>query len=205
MPNTRSRDAVIQLKARMHEPLRARLEKLAKQRGVSLNTELVDRIKESFAKEDSVGGPRRLQTIVRLITAAFILGGQRAAHRKHPKWRYRIGLNDPACYEEAASGAASSGWLLFMQSATARIESPWDKATIGQKSHGKVECDRRRLVITFLASRIRVMRGNITRRGKSSWRVKFDLGTDPVPVIGRRATSPFGASVKMRNESRRDY
>ena len=43
MPNTRSRDAVIQLKARMHEPLRARLEKLAKQRGVSLNTELVDR------------------------------------------------------------------------------------------------------------------------------------------------------------------
>jgi hypothetical protein len=30
------------------------------------------------------------------------------------------------------------------------------------------------------------MRGNITRRGKSSWRLKFDLGTDP--VTGKRLT-----------------
>ena len=30
------------------------------------------------------------------------------------------------------------------------------------------------------------MRGNITRRGKSSWRVKFDVGTDP--VSGERRT-----------------
>lgn len=31
-----------------------------------------------------------------------------------------------------------------------------------------------------------MMRGNITRRGKSSWRLKFDLGTDP--VTGKRNT-----------------
>ena len=30
------------------------------------------------------------------------------------------------------------------------------------------------------------MRGNLTRRGKSSWRLKFDLGTDP--VTGKRLT-----------------
>jgi len=30
------------------------------------------------------------------------------------------------------------------------------------------------------------MRGNITRRGKGSWRLKFDLGTDP--VTGKRLT-----------------
>ncbi|TPM11532.1 site-specific integrase [Mesorhizobium sp. B2-3-11] len=30
------------------------------------------------------------------------------------------------------------------------------------------------------------MRGNITRRGKTSWRIKFDLGTDP--VTGKRLT-----------------
>src|SRR5262245_48615392 len=30
------------------------------------------------------------------------------------------------------------------------------------------------------------MRGNITRRGKSSWRLKFNLGTDP--ATGRRRT-----------------
>ena len=28
------------------------------------------------------------------------------------------------------------------------------------------------------------MRGNISRRGKRSWRIKFDLGTDP--VTGKR-------------------
>src|SRR5262245_58032916 len=30
------------------------------------------------------------------------------------------------------------------------------------------------------------MRGNITRRGKSSWRLKFDLGADP--ITGQRRT-----------------
>jgi Arc-like DNA binding domain len=128
MPNTRSRDAVIQLKARMHEPLRARLEKLAKQRGVSLNTELVDRIKESFAKEDSVGGPE-VAAIVRLITAAFILGGQRAAHRKHPKWKIADWINDPACYEAAVAAVLDA--LHAMQPPH---REPWDKATNQRES-----------------------------------------------------------------------
>jgi integrase len=30
------------------------------------------------------------------------------------------------------------------------------------------------------------MRGNLTRRGKTSWRLKFDAGRDP--VTGRRLT-----------------
>ena len=32
----------------------------------------------------------------------------------------------------------------------------------------------------------KLMRGNITRRGKASWRLKFDLGTDP--ATGKRQT-----------------
>ena len=41
----------------MREPLRARLEAGAKRREVSLNTEIVERLEQSFAKEDVFGGP----------------------------------------------------------------------------------------------------------------------------------------------------
>ena len=55
----RGQDAVAQLKARLREPLRARLEASAKVRGVSLNTELVDRLEQSFAREEThLGGLR---------------------------------------------------------------------------------------------------------------------------------------------------
>ena len=72
---TRSRDAVVQLKARMREPLRARLEAAAKRRGVSLNAELVDRLDRSFAKDDAFGG-LVIANAARLMAAAFLQGGQ---------------------------------------------------------------------------------------------------------------------------------
>jgi hypothetical protein len=43
----RKKSATIQLKVRMKEPLRATLEKAAAQRGVSLNSEIVDRLEQS--------------------------------------------------------------------------------------------------------------------------------------------------------------
>ncbi len=44
----RSQDQTIQLKVRMKEPLRSRLEVFAKRRGVSLNEEVVTRLMRSF-------------------------------------------------------------------------------------------------------------------------------------------------------------
>ena len=56
----RKQSATVQLKLRMKEPLRARLEKTAKTRGVSLNSEAVDRIDRSYEHESgilwSIGG-----------------------------------------------------------------------------------------------------------------------------------------------------
>jgi hypothetical protein len=91
----------------MREPLRARLEALAKRRGVSLNTELVDRVEQSLSKEDSFGGPE-VAMMARLMSAAFLLGGQRAAHRKHPKWTVSEWINNPACYGAAVAAVVEA-------------------------------------------------------------------------------------------------
>ncbi len=47
----RKKSETIQLKVRMKEPLRAKIEAAAKSRGVSLNTEAVHRLQESFQTE----------------------------------------------------------------------------------------------------------------------------------------------------------
>lgn len=49
----RKKSDTVQLKVRMKEPLRARLEKAAKARGVSLNTEAVERMERSFQREET--------------------------------------------------------------------------------------------------------------------------------------------------------
>ena len=50
----RSRSDTIQLKARMKEPLRAKLEAAAEEKGISLNAEMVHRLERSFSDEDSL-------------------------------------------------------------------------------------------------------------------------------------------------------
>jgi hypothetical protein len=104
----RLENALVQLKARMHEPLRARLEESAKRRGVSLNSELVDRVEASFTREDWFGGPE-IANMARLMAAAFMRGGQRAAHaRKHPRWTTAQWLHDPFCYEAACTAVVEA-------------------------------------------------------------------------------------------------
>ena len=97
----RDRTAVVQLKTRLREPLRARLEAGAKRRGVTLNTEIVDRLEQSFAKEDAFDGPEMLN-MARLMAAAFIRGGQQGAHaRQHPEWTPSEWVHDKICYQTA--------------------------------------------------------------------------------------------------------
>ena len=108
-------------------------EKIAKQRGVSLDAGLSwshkgIRLLRSLHRHPEVAA------IVRLITATFILGGQRAAHRKHPKWRIADWINDPACYERRQ---LLQFWMLFMQSGTPPHREPWDKATNRTRVMGK--------------------------------------------------------------------
>lgn len=48
----RDQTALVQLKVRMREPLRARMEQDAKRRGVSINAEIVDRLERSLDRAD---------------------------------------------------------------------------------------------------------------------------------------------------------
>jgi hypothetical protein len=100
MAKTRA-SKIVQLKARMREPLRARLEATAEKRGVSLNAELVDRLERSFAKDDAFGG-LTIANMARLMASAFLQAGQHAAHAKYPHWRPAQWIHNSDCYDAAA-------------------------------------------------------------------------------------------------------
>lgn len=50
----RKKTAIVQLKVRMKEPLRAKIEKAAKSKGVSINSEIVDRLEQSILVKNAV-------------------------------------------------------------------------------------------------------------------------------------------------------
>jgi hypothetical protein len=65
---TRKQTAIVGLKVRLREPLRKKLEVAAKQRGVSLNAELVSRLEQSFQAGDLTEAVRReFQNYLRLV------------------------------------------------------------------------------------------------------------------------------------------
>jgi hypothetical protein len=124
----RSEDAVVQLKARMREPIRAELEASAKRRGVSLNAELVDRVEKSFAEEDAFGGPE-IANMARLMAAAFLRGGQAGAHAsRHPKWSVARWINDPNCYQAAVAAVVNALHAMQPGQSGAKHPSPADRS-----------------------------------------------------------------------------
>ena len=69
----RPKSATVDLKVRMKEPLRARIEKSAKLGGRSLNAEVVRRLESSFAREEQVSealGGDELYALFRMLGAA---------------------------------------------------------------------------------------------------------------------------------------
>ena len=70
----RKQSATVDLKVRMKEPLRSALERAAKQRGVSMNAEAVDRLEKSFAEQGYIVellGGRAVMRKVQLMVSAF--------------------------------------------------------------------------------------------------------------------------------------
>jgi hypothetical protein len=68
---------------------------------VPINSEIVDRLEQSFAKEDAFEGPEMLN-MARLMASAFIRGGQQGAHaRNHPEWGPAEWIHEPFCYQTA--------------------------------------------------------------------------------------------------------
>lgn len=101
----RKKSATVQIKVRIKEELRARLEKAAKARGVSLNAEIGDRLENSFEYESRLGGPL-VADILESVGAAMRSTGELCAFfatyqiSKDGKW-----LANPYAFDQATNAA----------------------------------------------------------------------------------------------------
>lgn len=108
----RPNSAVVDYKIRLKEPIRKKIEIAAKDRGVSMNAEIVTRIENSFSIDDSFGGPE-LRNVATLMAAAFNHAGQMSADRRSPReW-----MKDNTIYTEAVVGVLKA-LLISMPDAT---------------------------------------------------------------------------------------
>jgi hypothetical protein len=112
MTKTRDDAALATIKIRMHEPLRAEIERAATRSGRSMNTEMVTRLSRSFIEEDAVGGPE-LRRIAYAMAAAFgsrgctyAAAGGRSAEPSH--W-----MDDAASYSEAMIAVIEALWAQY--------------------------------------------------------------------------------------------
>jgi hypothetical protein len=97
----RDQTAIADIKTRLREPLRAKLERAAKRHGVSMNAEIGDRLERTFRQEDAFGGPDgRLRA--HLMLSAFNTAGQRQARDKRITGAW---TDDPECYLAASFAA----------------------------------------------------------------------------------------------------
>ncbi len=100
----RGKSARAQVPLRIPEAQRARLERAAKSRGVSMNAEIVERLAQSFGAEDRLGGPRMVE-IIEAIAAVMKSTGQQAAifaGVDKDSW-----LAHPYGFDQAAKAAAA--------------------------------------------------------------------------------------------------
>jgi hypothetical protein len=107
MATRRKESATAEIKTRLKETLRAKLEKAAKRRGVSMNSELVDRLEQTFAADDMLAAaedrayPEHLAPIVTLIGDVMRGTGERAMTDALPSDLARSWLDDPYAYDQA--------------------------------------------------------------------------------------------------------
>jgi Arc-like DNA binding domain len=82
----RPRAATVDVGLRVKEPVRARIERAAKDNGVSMNTEINGRLDSSFTKEDIIdrmfGGPE-MRRMAMLWAAVFSHGARLGAYMEH--------------------------------------------------------------------------------------------------------------------------
>lgn len=76
MAPRRKQSATVDIKIRMKEPLRAEIERAAKRRGVSMNTEMVDRLEQAYRAEEALGGPRTAALLRALAEIGKFEGGE---------------------------------------------------------------------------------------------------------------------------------
>jgi hypothetical protein len=112
MTKTRDDAALATIKIRMHEPLRAQIERAAGRSGRSMNSEMVARLSRAFIEEDAVGGPD-LRQIAYTMAAAFGSRGctYAAADGRSAEPSHWIG--DPPSYSEAMIAVIEALWAQY--------------------------------------------------------------------------------------------
>jgi hypothetical protein len=108
----RAKSETVQLKVRMKEPLRAMLEKAADERGISMNTEAVDRLQRTFQNQkvlqealDLSFGPQ-ISGILMIIGDVMRATAQTASFAKSGNPSLEDWLEDPAIFDEVAKEVA---------------------------------------------------------------------------------------------------
>src|SRR5262245_9631690 len=106
--------ALAQLKVRMREPLRARLEQDAKRRGVSINAEIVDRLERAadhqglLSEALSLTDGKEFAGLLLFLGAAMTFAEFSYALNNRPATgRRRMWTSDPDAYEQCVQAAAT--------------------------------------------------------------------------------------------------
>ena len=121
----RTKTAIADFTLRLREPQRARIERSAKDKGVSMNAEINDRVEASFTKEELFdkffGGPEMRQ-LANLWAANFAHSLQLSAGRKFDSQKddpstasYRAGAL--AVVQALMEGMSPEAGRVFLQSA----------------------------------------------------------------------------------------
>ena len=101
----RKKSATVQVKVRIKEELRARLENAAKARDVSMNAEIGERLETSFEYENRLGGPMvadLLESIGATMRSTGEHGAFFATHQLHKDGKW---LANPYAFDQAAKAA----------------------------------------------------------------------------------------------------
>ncbi len=101
----RSKAATVDLRLRLKEPLRAAIERAARENGVSMNSEMVRHLERSIHRNDGLGGPR-VAAIVEVMATAMRSTGEHGAFaatgklHKHGLW-----IEHPYAFDQAVKAA----------------------------------------------------------------------------------------------------
>jgi hypothetical protein len=110
MPPKRDQSDTVQLKIRMKEPLRKKIEDSARVRGLSLSAEMVDRLEISFEYDrrmEDIFGSRQIFDILKIVASVMNEAGS-SQRRHHDNAALDDGstwLSDPDAYGDAFDAA----------------------------------------------------------------------------------------------------
>ena len=101
----RSKAATVNLKLRLKEPLRAAIERAARENGVSMNSEMVRHLERSIHRDDGLGGPRVAAIVEAMATAMRSTGEHGAFAATGKLHKHGLWFEHPYAFDQAVKAA----------------------------------------------------------------------------------------------------